>query len=338
MGRWFHRVGKCLVLGIDATHGHGVCAGRDEDRRVVSSLTDKPSAASTSRGWARPSVVLLAVLGAGLLWADWPTLAAMVRKWSTDARYSHGFLVPVFSCYLLYQRRAMLSKPAEGGSWWGLALLGAGLVLKLVGVYFFVDWVGAVALLPVLAGVELLIGGWRGLRWSWPAFVFLVFMIPLPYRVETALGWPLQRLATEASTYLLQTLGMPALAEGNVIDVDGRKLGVVEACNGLGMLFTFFAFTAGAVILVHRPLLERLVILMSAIPAALVANVARITLTGVMHVLVGSRWADVVFHDLAGWLMMPLAVGMLWVEIEVLSSLYTIEKRGAGPPVGFLPG
>jgi exosortase len=265
-------------------------------------------------------------------------LVAMVRKWSTDARYSHGFLVPVFSCYLLYQRRGILEEPADGGSWWGIGLLSAGLVSRLLGAYYFVDWLGAVALLPIVAGIALLVGGRRGLRWSWPSIAFLVFMIPLPYRVETALGWPLQRLATEASTYLLQTLGLPALAEGNVIDVDGRKLGVVEACNGLGMLFTFFAFTAGAVILMRRPLLERLFVLLSAIPAALVANVARITLTGVLHVLVGSRWADVVFHDLAGWLMMPLAVGMLWVELEILSRLYTIETPSVGPPAGFSPG
>src|SRR5262249_8377614 len=138
-------------------------------------------------------------------------------------------------------------------------------------------------------------------------------------QVETALAHPLRRLATVASTYCLQTLGFPALAEGNVIVIGALKLGVIDACNGLGMLVTFFALSTAAALIAARPLLDRLVIVASAIPIALVANVVRITGTAVVYETLGSDVGELLKHDLAGWLMMPLALGLLWLELKVLA-------------------
>src|SRR5262249_34891826 len=150
-----------------------------------------------------------------------------------------------------------------------------------------------------------------------------LFMMPLPYRIETALSQPLQRLATMVSTYTLQTLGRPAFSEGNIIIVNQARLGVVEACNGLGMLLLFFAMSAGVAIVSHRGLLERFVIFASAIPIAVIANVIRITTAGLLHETVAQRWADLIFHDwLAGPFMMGLALGMLVVELFILSRLF----------------
>src|SRR5206468_3303453 len=101
------------------------------------------------------------------------------------------------------------------------------------GTYLFFDWLAAMALLPCVAGLVLLAAGWRALRWAWPAILFLGFMVPLPHRVEVALAHPLQRVATAASTYALQTLGFVAFSEGNVIRLGQVRIGVVEACSGL---------------------------------------------------------------------------------------------------------
>src|SRR5262249_35685267 len=152
------------------------------------------------------------------------------------------------------------------------------------------------------------------LRWSWPAIAFLVFMLPLPFRVEVALSHPLQRVATYLSTYALQTLGFAAVSEGNIIILDNVRIGVVEACNGLGMLVTFVAMTTATVLIVRRSWIETVLILLSAIPIALLANVLRITTTGILHAEVGGQIGDIVFHDLAGWLMMPIALCLLWLE------------------------
>jgi exosortase len=268
-----------------------------------------------------PVVVLAGLLGIGLLWAYWPTLREMVERWSTDPRYAHGYLVPAFALALLWLRRDRLEAFAPRPSWGGLALIGAAFALRLAGAYYYVGWFEAASLLPALAGLCVLVWGWQSLRWSWPAIAFLVFMLPLPFRLEGALAYPLQRIATKASTYGLQTLGFPALAEGNVIHLDDVAIGVVEACSGLSMLFTFFAMATGVVLVIRRPWLDKLLIVASAIPIALIVNVMRITVTGVLHETVGSRVANLVFHDLAGWLMMPMALGLLWLELELLARL-----------------
>lgn len=270
----------------------------------------------------RTSTIILAALAAGLLWSYWPTLVALVDRWETDTRYSHGYLVPAFSAVLLWIRRDRLGATPPHTWWWGVALIALGVGLRLAGAYLYFEWLEAISLLPVLAGGCVVTGGWPALRWAWPAIAFLAFAIPLPYGLETSLGWPLQRFATEVSTAVLQTMGFPAVAEGNVITIDDWRLGVVEACNGMGMMLLFFAFSTGAAMLIRRPLLDRVIVIVSAVPIALASNVARITITGVLHELMGDGAAHFVYHDLAGWLMMPIAIILLGVELRLLSLLF----------------
>jgi exosortase len=286
-----------------------------------------------------PMVVLAGLLGMGVLWAYWPTLREMAKRWSTDPRYAHGYLVPAFALVLLWLRRDQLAALAPRPSCWGgLALIGAALALRLAGAYFYLGWFEAVSLLPALAGLCVLVWGWGSLRWSWPAIAFLVFMLPLPFRLEGALAYPLQRVATKVSTYALETLGFPAVAEGNVIHMEDVEIGVVEACSGLSMLFTFFAMATGVVLVIRRPWLDKILIVASAIPIALIVNMTRITVTGVLHETVGSRLAELVFHDLAGWLMMPMALGLLWLELELLARLLVepAPPAAALKPIGLV--
>jgi exosortase len=273
-----------------------------------------------------------------LAWSYWPTLQSLVRRWTEDAQYSHGFLVPAFALFLLWTRGKAAERRSIQVSWWGVAVLAGGAILRLGSVFFYFEWLDAVSLLVCLAGIAVLLGGWAAWSWCWPAVAFLLFMVPLPFQVEVSLSRPLQGLATQASTYSLQTLGLPALAEGNIIIIDDIKIGVLEACNGLGMLFSFFALSTAVAILIRRPVVDRVIICLSAVPVALVMNVARITVTGVLHRTAGSAIANAVFHDLAGWLMMPLALGVLWLEVKLLTRIF-ISSEVTGPvPVVFNPG
>jgi exosortase len=273
----------------------------------------------------------LGLLGGCLLWAQWPALSAMVDRWSHDPRYAHGYFVPLFALALLWLRRARLDGVGQSPSSWGLALLGLGTLVQLAGGYYRVESVEGLALLPDLAGIALLLGGWRTLQWAWPAIAFLAFMIPLPWRVEYALGPPLQYLATTASTYLLQTLGFMAFAEGFIIELNDARIGVVEACSGLSMLITFIALSTAAALVVKRPLSDRIVLVASAIPVALLANIVRIVMTGALHETVGGHAADTFYHDVAGWIMMPLALGLYWLELAILSRLLIETEHKALP-------
>lgn len=271
----------------------------------------------------RPVAVLLVLAGvaAAVLWAYWTTLQELASRWGSDPQYSHGYLVPGFAVVLLWLRRDRLPSDLQP-SWLGLPLLAGGLALRLYGTYFHYVWFDALSLLPCLAGLCLLGGGLAAFRWAWPSVAFLFYMIPLPFRLASALSEPLQRLATVVSTFALQTLGLPALSEGNVILLNETEIGIVEACSGLRMLVIFFALSSAVALVMKRPVWERLVVVVSAIPIALFANLVRITVTGVLHETVGSEIANAVFHDLAGWLMMPLALFLLWLELLLLKNLW----------------
>ena len=276
-------------------------------------------------GALKPSWLSAALLGAAVVWADGPIVAAMVRRWSIDPRYSHGFLVPLFAFGLLRHRsigRGAIPPASSRAAWGGVALLGLAAAVRWAAARYFLPWFEGITLLPALAGLALVAGGWPALGRAWPSIAFLGFMVPLPHRVEVALGTPLQHAATRGSTCVLQMFGFPAFAEGHVIALGETRIGVVEACNGLGMLFTFTAMTTAVALVVRRPPLDRVLIVLSAAPIALLANIARISVTGLLHETAGGHVADAVYHDLAGWLMMPLALVLLWAEVQVLSRLF----------------
>jgi len=282
-------------------------------------MTASPAAARP-RLW--PAFLLVLIPSACLVWAFLPTLVDLVQTWNSDPQYSHGFLAPIFAALLLWLRRGRLDRAALRPSWGGLAPLAAGVALRLGGAFFYFTWLEQFALLPCAAGIVLLAGGRAAWRWAWPSVLFLIFMIPLPFTVATLLSSPLQTLATVSSAYVMQVIGMPALADGNVILLDDQRIDIAEACSGLRMLMVFFALAVAFVLVVRRPWPDKLTLLASAVPIALVSNIARIVLTGVLFATgVKSAAVHAFFHDAAGWLMMPFALLLFWLELKVLSRL-----------------
>lgn len=250
------------------------------------------------------------------------TIGHLANRWAGEPDYSHGFLVAPFAAYLLWYRRD-LATVSSGGRWLGLLLLLCCAALRLGAAYYAFPLADAAALPLCLAGSVLLMGGWSLLRWSWPAIMFLVFMIPLPGAIADRLSGPLQHVATVSATYLLQTCGVPAAAVGNVIHLSTEPpIMVVEQCSGLRMLICFIAITVGAAFVVDWGLLERLVIMLSGIPIAVGCNVLRIASTGLVQEHFGVQVAERIFHDFAGWLMMPLACGFVALELWVLGGIF----------------
>jgi exosortase len=270
---------------------------------------------------SRLSQIALSVCLGCVAWAYWPAFKVMAEKWSTDPQYSHGYFVPVFAAWLVWYRRGQLATAPWTPSAWGIPLLATGAAIYLTGAYVYFDWLEVVSLLVTLLGVSVLAGGWTLARWAAPAIGFLAFMMPLPHRFELMLAGPLRRVATLGSTYVLQTIGLPAVAEGNVILIEELRIGVAEACSGLSMLMTFFALATAFVIITKGYWVDKLVLVLSAIPIALLANVARIVVASILHQTVGSQ-AGQFFHDvLAPWFMMPLALALLWLELWFIGRL-----------------
>jgi exosortase len=281
----------------------------------------------------RSSIVGLVLIGAVVVTTNFSTLEHLAGRWSREPDYSHGFLVPLISAFLLWHRRGMVKTAPDvaRGRWLGVLLLVVSAIFRLWAVYADFILLEAVALVACIAGVIGLIGGFWTLRWAWPAILFLFFMIPLPGAIAGRLSGPLQHLATVCSTYTLQTLGMPAIATGNVILLSNGTIGVAEACNGLRMLMMFGAATTAAAILLKVSTWEKLCVLISAPAIAIAANTFRIAATGVAQELAGPHLAERIFHDLAGWIMMPLAMLLLGIEVVLLSKLFPMESER--PPV-----
>jgi exosortase len=284
----------------------------------------------------RPPAATLAAasaVAALLLWSYWPIAEWLYRTWSRNPDYSHGFLVPVFAIALLWLRRDLWPAhgiaPTTSAFAAGTALILAGGVARAAGIYVQIITLEALSLIPCAAGIALCCAGWPAVRVAWPAVAFLVFMIPIPSGLAGLLSVQLQRIATLASTFVLQLGGLPAVAEGNIIWLTETQIGVAEACSGLRMLVSFAALATGACLLIRRPLWEKAIVLASVPMLAIVANVARITATGAAYEFGSAELADKIFHDLAGWLMMPLGLGLLLAELAILSRIFLPAEQTA---------
>lgn len=313
----------------------GVAATRSADSRAASPPTDEGLIEGTKRRLGefraelrRPEAasawMAIAVLTCLLIYSYWPGLLNAQSSWS-NPQYSHGWIVPLFSAALLFWWRRPVEPVSLSARMAGVLLLAASFGLRLVAARYRIVTIDMYTFVPALAGVFLLVGGWSMFRWAWAPIGFLIFMYPLPDEATRYLLGPLQTLATIVSTYALQTLGFDAFREGNQIIVGEMHLGVVDACSGLRMLTIFVALSVALVMLGERQWWENLVILASAIPIALIVNSIRITVTGLLYQVANSEVAEMVFHDLAGWVMMPMALGMLFLLQQILAHLFVTE-------------
>jgi exosortase len=274
------------------------------------------------RSWPKAlSLILLPVL---LVWSYYPTIQQMVRTWWHDPHYTHGFLVVPFALYMLLSRLPAQGEPTKG-HWYGFLLVVAACLVRLGANYFFSKWLDAMSLVVAIGGLVLLIYGTGVARRAWPAVAFLVFMVPLPYRLEIALGPFLQNIAARSSTYVLQTLGLCAVPDGTNIHMKEVTISVINACSGLSMLLTLITLATAVIWVFPQPRVESVIILASAPIIAVVVNIMRIVATGLCFRFVSAQAARHVLHDYAGLLMMPLGLLLLVGELYLLSRLIIRE-------------
>ena len=298
-----------------------------EKHAGLAQATEDLKSGRTVIGWG----VTISFVAVGLVvaWTYYRPIAGLVERWWTESDYVYGFLVPFVAAFLLWSRREMLHDVNWVGNWWGLLFLALAGLIRWTSSQFFYALIDPLSLVPCLIGITLILGGRNLLRWAWPGILFLVFMVPLPGFMADQLSQPLQRIGTIAGTYVIQTIGIPAVARGNVIHLPNADLGVAEACNGLRMMMLFFAVCTAMAFYVRRSLFERIVIFLSAVPIALIANISRIAVTALLYQVSSHELAERLFHDLAGFFMMPLAIVILWLEMKLMR--HVIVSAPSGP-------
>lgn len=288
--------------------------------------------------WWRENLPKLALGGTILLsafgWAYWSAVVELVAAWNREPDYSHGYFVAPLALYFLWARRDLFPGVRPGLAWHGLGLVVLGIVIRVMGTRLYIDSVDGWSILLWVAGVVWLFGGWRVLWWSSPSIAFLWFMIPLPWSAEHGLSRPLQGVATKLSCWVLQGLGQPALAEGNMILLGEHRLEVEQACSGLRIFVGIFALAFAYVVLVRRPWWERALLLASAVPIALIANSTRVVVTGLLYQTVSGEAAYKFSHDVAGWVMIPFAAGLFALALWYLGKLmHQVEQVDVGAVV-----
>jgi exosortase len=265
-----------------------------------------------------------------LVWSYWPTLSETVSTWDREPDYSHGFLVAPIAIAFLWLRRREFPVGSLRGSNWGWLLLGLALVVRIAASLVYIEAVDGWTIPLWLGGVVLLFGGWPVLKWCGPSLAFLWFMFPIPYAAERFLSQPLQRTATWMSTTALQMLGQPAIAEGNVIILGDHTLEVEQACSGLRIFVGIFALAFAYVLFARKTWWENVLLLLSAVPIALVANSTRIVATALLQQYVSSDASKQFTHDFSGWVMIPLAAAMFYVLVVFDLLVAPVSRSGSG--------
>ncbi|MEN6457940.1 MAG: exosortase/archaeosortase family protein [Thermoguttaceae bacterium] len=287
-------------------------------------------------------VAALAVL---FTWSYWPTLWQLAATWVREPDYSHGFFVAPLALYFLWARRDRMPAYESRIHWAGLAPLAASVAIRVVGARYYLEAFDGWSVMFWVAGVVWLFCGLRILVWSLPAILFLWFMVRLPYRLELGLSLPLQTIATNVSCWALQVLGQPALPEGHTIVLGDHTLEVEQACSGLRIFMGIAALASAYVVLSHRLWWERTILLLSAVPIAVVANVSRVVVTSLLFQYAETDAAKKFSHDAAGWLMIPFAaalfalvlwwLGKSWSEVELVGvdAVAGRRSRRSGGPM-----
>jgi exosortase len=272
-------------------------------------------------------------------WSYWPVCQELIHAWNTEPDYSHGWFVVPLVAYMLWTRRAGMPAYSHQFGWGGALLILGSLIVRAFGSVCYIDSVEAWSIPFWVAGAFWLVGGTRMFWWSLPAVAFLGFMIPLPFHAEHGLSYPLQRVATTTSCWLLQCLAQPAVQEGNVVLVGDVRLNIVEACSGLRIFVSIVALAYLYCVLIKKPWWSKCALFAAVLPIAVLANALRITLTGLLHVAVSGEAAHRFSHDFAGWLMLPVAGAMLafviWYVDRLILEVETVTARDllrSGPP------
>lgn len=248
--------------------------------------------------------------------------------WTTDENYSHGFVVPLIALYFADQALRRGPVALRGGCWLGGAMLAVAVMVRLVMIALPIPFLGQLGFVLGLAGIFGLLFGIDALRRFWFAFLFLIFMVPLPIAVYSQMASPLQLLASRVASTVMNATGVPVLCEGNRMTLPGGlQLFVAEACSGMRQLTGFLALTTAVAYLSTRPAWYRAVIIASAVPIALTANITRVLLTGYIMHFSNPEFAMGTFHTVEGLLMMGFGLLLLQVECWVLDRF-----NNPGPP------
>ncbi len=261
--------------------------------------------------WQRwlPAIVLIGLLIA----IYWGVIAKLVYDWYTQPDFSHGFLVPLFSAYLVWTKREILRKTPVRQSWAGIPLILVGIVTLFLGVYGAELFLARLSLLMLLGGLIWMLAGREMLRELRFPLLVLLLGIPWPKVIYNQVTFPLQILASKLASGALPLFGVPVMRDGNIIQLPSMPLEVAEACSGIRSLMSLFAAAVFYGYFLEPKVNRRVILALAAIPIAVFANGARIVGTGLAVQYWDPDKALGFFHEFSGWLIFVVSLILLYL-------------------------
>jgi exosortase len=296
----------------------------------MATIADKLPQQATARvraiSW--PAIAWFGIL---LIAAYFPILIKLVAQWSTDDDVSHGFFVPLVAGYVAWQRRETLLRVEWKPAWWGIGILvwaGFQAYLGMLGAELFLQ---RTAFLLSLLGMLLILGGKGLVRELLFPLLLLPFMIPLPTVIYNQITFPLQLFASSVAERSLEVLNIPVLRDGNILELASQKLSVAEACSGIRSLLSLSFLSLVYAYFFDRKVWMRWVLLIATVPIAIIANSARVTLTGVFSEIDPSL-AEGFFHEAEGWVIFVVALVMMVMVHLLLNWAYRRFRQESSVP------
>jgi exosortase A len=278
----------------------------------------------------------LALLGGSFALLYWPVFAKLVFDWAHDDNYSHGFLVVPLAAYFVWERRQRLAALTPEPSALGLVVVAGSLLVLLAGLLGAELFLTRLAIIGTLAGGVLFVLGWQHLRVLVFPIAILLLMIPIPAILYNQIVFPLQLLASQVGQTSLSLAGIPVLREGNILVLANTSLAVAEACSGirslislltLGIVLGYFTDPRSGV---------RILIALSTVPVAIIANGFRVAGTGIAAHYYGAAAAEGFFHTFAGWLVFVVAFVLLFIIMRIVVWVWPSVRHDQRPAAPLL--
>jgi exosortase len=264
----------------------------------------------------------LAVVGALTVWLYGSILLHLLGQWWHDPNFSHGFFVPLFSAFVVWQERDHLRRLPLRASWSGLPILAIALCVLIVGQMGAELFLSRLSLLIAMAGLIVLFLGWNFFRATFFPWAFLVLMIPIPTIIFSQITFPLQLLASRVAAETLPLFGVPILREGNIIHLPSMAMEVAEACSGIRSLMSLITLAIIYGYLMEKRLWLRWLLAVASVPIAVVANSVRIIGTGLLVQYWDPDKAEGYFHASWGWIIFVVSLLLLYAFHSLINSIW----------------
>lgn len=270
---------------------------------------------------AGKSLAMVTALAALFIWAFRDTWGNLWNVWQNRPDYSAGQLVPMASLFMIYSQRKYLRNIRLMLRPTGFLVFALGVIIHILGSLYYYSSLENFGLVVSVNGMAMSLVGMKIYRNICYPLLFLFLMLPFPWLIHDAVMLPLQGMAAASSETILEILGIPVARFGHVLQVAGHKVSIAEACSGLRLALAFLIVTGVTVYFSRRPNWQKVFVFLSSIPIALACNILRIVGSASLYHFGYDRLADGAFHDAAGLMMMPVALGFIAFEFWLLSNL-----------------